>query len=210
MNYLKIFIKFIIKNTFLNKFNVEIFNFLLIPKNILRYYGFVKIDYKLSKTINFGSKKANNFFLKKIKTSKKYFEYGAGSSTLIANKYSNLYLSVESDDHFGKFCRKKYNLKLLIRNFGPVSFYSWPIFKNFRKKSLYKKVKNYSSSINYYCKKHGFPDFLLIDGRCRVLCALMVHDCLIKYKKKILLLLLMIIKIENIIQILVIFFTLKL
>ena len=57
MNYLKIFIKFIIKNTFLNKFNVEIFNFLLIPKNILRYYGFVKIDYKLSKTINFGSKK---------------------------------------------------------------------------------------------------------------------------------------------------------
>lgn len=210
MNYLKIFIKFIIKNTFLNKFNVEILNFLLIPKNILRYYGFVKIDYKLSKTINFGSKKANNFFLKKIKTSKKYFEYGAGSSTLIANKYSNLYLSVESDDHFGKFCRKKYNLKLIIKNFGPVSFYSWPIFKNFRKKNLFKKVKNYSSSINYFCKKHGFPDFLLIDGRCRVLCALMVHDCLIKYKKKILLLLLMIIKIENIIQILVIFFTLKL
>ena len=32
MNYLKIFIKFIIKNTFLNKFNVEIFNFLLIQK----------------------------------------------------------------------------------------------------------------------------------------------------------------------------------
>ncbi len=184
MNYLKIFIKFIIKNTFLNKFNVEIFNFLLIPKNILRYYGFVKIDYKLSKTINFGSKKANNFFLKKIKTSKKYFEYGAGSSTLIANKYSNLYLSVESDDHFGKFCRKKYNLKLIIKNFGPVSFYSWPILKNFRKKSLLKKVKNYSSSINFFCKKHGFPDFLLIDGRCRVLCALMVHDCLIKYKKK--------------------------
>ena len=52
MKYLKIFIKFIIKNTFLKKYIVEISNFLLIPKNIFIYYGLIKIDYKLDKKIN--------------------------------------------------------------------------------------------------------------------------------------------------------------
>ena len=184
MKYLKIFIKFIIKNTFLKKYIVEISNFLLIPKNIFRYYGLIKIDYKLDKKINFGSKKANNFFLNKIKKSKKYFEYGAGNSTLAAKKYSNLYLSVESDDHFGKFCIEEYNLKILIKNFGPVTFYSWPILKFFRKKNLTTKVKNYTSAIKHFIRKNGCPDLILIDGRCRVFCALMVHNSLMKYQKK--------------------------
>ena len=67
MTYVKNFIKFIIINTFLKKYITEILNFLLIPKNVLRYNNYIKIDYKLSKKINFGSKKANNFFINKVK-----------------------------------------------------------------------------------------------------------------------------------------------
>ncbi len=184
MTYVKNFIKFIIINTFLKKYITEILNFLLIPKNVLRYNNYIKIDYKLSKKINFGSKKANNFFINKVKNSRKYFEYGAGSSTLLAEKLLKIYLSVESDYHFGKFLKKKYKLKISIKNFGPVSFYSWPIFASLRKYNLIKKVNKYTSSINEFSKKNGFPDLILIDGRCRVLCALMIHRCLLKFKKK--------------------------
>ena len=43
--------------------------------HILRYHNKIKINYNLKKTPNFESKLSNNYFKKKLKRSKFYFEY---------------------------------------------------------------------------------------------------------------------------------------
>ena len=61
---------------------------------ILRYFSIIKdFDYKVSKKIKFGSKNADEYFVKNLKKSKYYLEYGSGSSTILAKKYKkNFYL----------------------------------------------------------------------------------------------------------------------
>lgn len=62
----------------------KIFNFLVY---ILRYYSFLQVNYnQLSHNINFGSKLANNFFIKSLNKCKYYLEYGSGNSTFFIKK----------------------------------------------------------------------------------------------------------------------------
>ena len=65
---------------------------------------FSKKKIELKKKINFGNNTANSFFLNKLKKSKFYFEYGSGSSTLVANELNKKFVSIELD--------KKYYLEL--------------------------------------------------------------------------------------------------
>ena len=83
----------------------KIYNFIIY---ILRYLSIVKFSkYKVSDNINFGSKIANNFFIKSIKNSKSYFEYGSGNSTMYAKKLKKNFLSIETDKSFYNFMKKK-------------------------------------------------------------------------------------------------------
>ena len=122
---------------------------------------------KFRNNIDFGDQKTNNFFLKKLKKSKFYFEYGSGTSTLIANKLKKKFVSVELDKLYYKIIKKKINNnKIKFFNIGPVGEFSYPILK---KK---KKIINYIESINIYFKNKNYPDFVLVDGRFRVACCL--------------------------------------
>ena len=69
---------------------------------------FLKKKIKLTKKINFGNNTTNSFFLNKLKKSKFYFEYGSGSSTLVANELNKKFISIELD--------KKYYLELKKKN----------------------------------------------------------------------------------------------
>ena len=99
--------------------------------------------------------------------SKVYFEYGSGSSTVVADKENKYYNSIELDKsfyfHILKKIKKKNSLKFV--NIGPVGEFSYPLFLNLE------KIKKYINSVNIFFKKK-IPNLILIDGRFRVACCL--------------------------------------
>ena len=52
---------------------------IVFPKNVLRFFNLININYNLDGKINFGCKKTNTFFLRNLKNCKSYFEYGSGN-----------------------------------------------------------------------------------------------------------------------------------
>ena len=98
---------------------------------ILRYFSIIGFNnYKVSNNINFGSHDANNFFIKSIKNSKLFLEYGSGNSTLYAKKLKK-FLSIETDKSFYNFMRNKNIKNILYSNIGPTKYYSHPILPIF-------------------------------------------------------------------------------
>ena len=132
-----------------------------------------------SNKINFGSKKSNNFFIKSIRKSRFYFEYGSGNSTLLAEKFCKDYISIELDKLFFDLMLKSLKQKKKIKHFdiGPVGEFSYPLFWN------KKKIIKYITLINKFFLKKKFPNLILIDGRFRVACCINLYFLLKKYKK---------------------------
>ena len=145
---------------------------------------FSKKKIKLTKKINFGNNNTNSFFLDKLKKSKFYFEYGSGSSTLVANDLNKKFISIELDKRYYLELKKKVkNNQLKFFNIGPVGEFSYPIFK------LKKKIVNYVNSINNYLSVKDYPDLILIDGRFRIACCLNILKHIQKKSLKVLILL---------------------
>ena len=63
--------------------------------------------YSLSHQINFGSIKANNFYIYSLKKSKFYFEYGSGNSSMLAKRLSKNFISIECDKSFFNDFKKR-------------------------------------------------------------------------------------------------------
>ena len=60
---------------------------------LLRYFNLLNLNIKINSKINFGSKKSDKYFQNSLIKSKFYFEYGSGSSSLLAVKLKkNLFL----------------------------------------------------------------------------------------------------------------------
>ena len=145
---------------------------------------FFKKKIKLTKKINFGNNNTNSFFLDKLKKSKFYFEYGSGSSTLIANDLNKKFISIELDKKYYLELKKKIkNDQVKFFNIGPVGEFSYPIFK------LKKKIVNYINSIDTYLSDEDYPDLILIDGRFRIACCLNILKHIQKKSLKVLILL---------------------
>ena len=135
--------------------------------------------FDISDKVNFGGKKANLFFIKMLKKSKFYFEYGSGSSTLQADKLKKKFISIELDKSFMNLMNKKLNNKSVkFVGCGPVGEFSYPLIKN------KKKILDYVKSINKYFRKNNYPDFILIDGRFRVACCINLFFLIKKNKAK--------------------------
>jgi len=159
-------------------------------KNIWRVKEYVKSKFLfkkilIKKKIDFGSQKANSFFLQMLKNSKFYFEYGAGSSTFQAKKMRKKFISIESDKKIFETIKKKLKTSnIQYYSLGPTSLFSYPIFL------LKKKINNYIKSINKHLTKKTQLKMILIDGRFRVACCLnLLNFREIIIKKKIIILL---------------------
>ena len=74
---------------------------------LLKYFNLLKIDYSSNIKVNFGCDESNDFFIKKLKNSNFYLEYGSGNSTLIADSLNKDFISIESDKHFFNFLKEK-------------------------------------------------------------------------------------------------------
>ena len=142
---------------------------------------FLKKKIKLTKKINFGNNTTNSFFLNKLKKSKFYFEYGSGSSTLVASELNKKFISIELDKKYYLELKKKIkNDQVKFFNIGPVGEFSYPIFK------LKKKIVNYINSIDTYLSDEDYPDLILIDGRFRIACCLNILKHIQKKSLKVL------------------------
>ena len=128
-------------------------------KNLWRFKSkvFNKKKIIINKEIDFGSLQANKFFISQLKSSKFYFEYGSGSSTIYANFLKKKFISIELDKIFYNEIKKKIkSKKITYINIGPVGEFSYPIF-------FFKdKIENYIKSINKYLLKKKHPDTILI------------------------------------------------
>ena len=147
-------ISLIIKN--LKKLNINFFKNFFLNK--------IEINHE----IDFGTNIANSFFIKTLSKSNYYFELGSGKSTFLADKLNKNFYSIETSKSFYNFVKsklkKRKNLKFI--SLGIVGNFSYPIF-------LYKtKAKNYINFINNFLNLKNFPDFILVDGRYRVLTSL--------------------------------------
>lgn len=139
----------------------------------------------INNNINFGSKIADNYFFQSLKKSKFYFEYGSGSSSLLAKKLKKNFISIESDYKFYNYMRYKKKLYCIkYYNLGPTLNYSYPLF------IFKKKIINYVTSLDLPLSQKKSLDLILIDGRFRIACCLNLLNFkknLLKNKTKIIL-----------------------
>ncbi len=146
----------------------KIFNFSIY---ILRYLSILKPNYLVNGKIDFGSKKSNLYFKNCLKSAKFYTEYGAGDSTILAKKYNKKFVSIETDKSFYSYLKKNIpQIKYL--NIGPTKYYSIPILPIFFIKNKINQYSNYI--VNIFDTFKVVPDFILIDGRFRVLTTLKI------------------------------------
>ena len=101
-------------------------------KNFLRFYGIHFFGYEVNENISFGSAVSNDFFEKELKSCKIYFEYGSGSTTLLAKKLNKNFFSIEGDKDFFRYMSKKISSEqLILKSLGIVKYFSIPIDMEF-------------------------------------------------------------------------------
>ena len=138
---------------------------------ILRYLSILKPRYLVNGKIDFGSKKSNLYFKNCLKSAEFYIEYGAGDSTILAKKYNKKFISLEADKSFYSYLKKSIR-QIKYLNIGPTKYYSIPILPIFFIKNKINQYSNYIANISDTFKI--VPDFILIDGRFRVLTTLRI------------------------------------
>jgi hypothetical protein len=109
------------------------------------------------------------WFETRLRAAKSYLEFGAGGSTVLAAKLGIPTISVEGDPYYAKAVRRALApnapVTFLTPWLGLTTGWSRPLRPSLA------KAKRYVSSP--FRKPWGqFPDFILVDGRYRVSCAL--------------------------------------
>lgn len=110
-------------------------------------------------------------FSSEIAEASSYLEYGSGGSTLLADAAGIDTLSVESDRYYAAKVREALpvgsKVKLIVPNMGLTKTWGRPVFGARRKGRRYAGAPFAGAS-------PVSPDFVLVDGRYRVACALEV------------------------------------
>ena len=108
---------------------------------------------------------------------KSYVEYGAGGSTVLADRIDVATVTIEGDPYFAKAVRKKIRphgtVKLHVADIGTTVEWGAPMFKRLtpaRKAAWVGYVDAAYDEIK--ALKRPLPDLVLVDGRMRRACAL--------------------------------------
>jgi hypothetical protein len=113
------------------------------------------------------------FIQRRLERSKKYLEFGAGASTLMASQVKRLKtMSIETDPQFISYLKNQLppnyldenNSSIMHVDIGPVGEWGWPIDI-----VTGESLPRYLMSILCMVNKSEFePDLILIDGRFRI------------------------------------------
>lgn len=99
-----------------------------------------------------------------------YVEYGAGGSTILADRLGVRTVSVESDRYYAAAVRKGFigaSAVILTPDIGVTGPWGYPIFRK-RTRARLERWRRYLDAPFAF----GIPDLVLVDGRFRVACAL--------------------------------------
>lgn len=105
-------------------------------------------------------------FKKQLAKATCYLEFGSGGSTVLADRAGIPSVSVESDRGYAKAVQSQLRggkVKVLSPNIGITGPWGRPAFRRYAKWRRY---------IEAPFPMNPFPDFVLVDGRFRVACAL--------------------------------------
>jgi hypothetical protein len=119
---------------------------------------------------------ARDEFVRLLKVSKGYLEFGSGGSTIQAAELEIPTLSVEADSFFASAVRRALppnaSVEIIDIRIGLTGKWSRPIF-TFPSRRRLTRWARYSSAPFVRLKQLGwFPDLVLVDGRFRRACAL--------------------------------------
>jgi hypothetical protein len=105
-------------------------------------------------------------FKEEIGRAKHYVEFGSGGSTVYASRFGNQTISVENDRFYARAVATRLNGKSVtqvVADMGITREWGMPLFP-----SAVKARRYVMAPWDAEC----FPDFILVDGRYRVACAL--------------------------------------
>ena len=106
---------------------------------------------------------------RQLQVTKLFLEFGSGGSTVLANSLGVRSVTVESDPFYAKAVRRTITngglATIVIPKMGITKQWGMPVF--FRKKKGFRYV-----TAAFEWLGGSFPDFILVDGRYRVACAL--------------------------------------
>lgn len=119
-----------------------------------------------------------DWFLSIVPFSKVYLEYGSGGSTIVASRFVQTLVSVESDSSFGRAVEQKIskeslaNIFCLYPNIGITAQWGRPIFGRPTPPRVERWKRYPRAPWGGIINMPELPDLILIDGRMRVACAL--------------------------------------
>lgn len=118
---------------------------------------------------------STSFFERELSKARSYVEYGSGGSTRMADRLRVPTISIEGDRHYAKAVRKTLTVQSTVdlrwKDIGVTGFWSVPVLKKLKPARL-RRWLAYVEAPFKRATKDGFPDFVLVDGRFRVACAL--------------------------------------
>lgn len=157
----------------MNIFDKNIFPLLFIKQRLF--------SFNIDSEPNFGSIEATQWFDSRLKRAYHYVEYGTGSSTYLAAKYKVPFICVDSDKFFLDKIKEKIilshfyseiNQTYIYKNIGLTGQWGHPILAKSPSAARRKLFSQYSDPPKECLDLKFIPDFVLIDGRFRVSCAL--------------------------------------
>lgn len=139
------------------------------------------VGFKTQSKPHFEFKETTAWFSEKLASSHRYLEFGAGGSTFLAAELHKPFVCVESDPYYLRAVKKRIKAAGLLdrdhqtfchSSMGLTGPWGCPIYFGRPSKRKLRAFARYSEP-PAICKSGGFrPDFVLVDGRFRVACAL--------------------------------------
>jgi hypothetical protein len=129
---------------------------------------------------HFDSDETTLWFSERLRESGKYLEFGTGGSTYLAALLGIPFVAVDSDPYFLRSVQEKIRRAGLLRvqsqtfwlaDIGLTGPWGYPVRPWRASEPQLKKFRRYSEPPPA-CYEGSLPDFVLIDGRFRVACAL--------------------------------------
>ena len=105
-------------------------------------------------------------FKQEIAKASRYVEFGSGGSTIFAHRAGLEVISVENDPYYARAVASRLDLsavRQIVVRMGITGEWGFPLFPSA------KKAKRY---VTAPWSNAPFPDFVLVDGRYRVACAM--------------------------------------
>lgn len=105
-------------------------------------------------------------FKKEVSKARRYVEFGSGGSTVFADRLAIHVVSVENDRFYARAVASRLgggSVRQIVIGMGITREWGFPLFPDAEKARAY---------VSAPWSAQAFPDFILVDGRYRVACAL--------------------------------------